>query len=187
MDSINQNQPDHARADLSGSDAAGKIKELAEKAETCFFCTEVATRGSSGARPMAVQQVDEQGHLWFLSADDSHKNEELERDEVVHLYFKASAHSGFLALTGIAAISRDRGKIEELWKPVMKTWFTDGIDDARITVIEVRPTEGYYWDTKHGGAIAGLKMFIGAAIGKTMDDSVEGRLIFPGSTAQSGG
>jgi hypothetical protein len=40
----------------------------------------------------------------------------------------------------------------------------------------VEPTEGYYWDTKHGNIAAGVKMFIGAAVGKTLDDSVEGRL-----------
>ena len=58
------------------------------------------------------------------------------------------------------------------------TWFTEGKDDPRITVIKVTPTDGYYWDTKHGAAIAGAKMLVGAAIGKTLDDSVEGRLVF---------
>ena len=46
---------------------------------------------------------------------------------------------------------------------------------ARITVI-VRTTGGYYWDDKHGSVIAGAKMFVGAAIGKTLDDSIEGRV-----------
>jgi len=44
----------------------------------------------------------------------------------------------------------------------------------RITVIRVQPSGGYYWDNKHGAAIAGAKMLIGAAIGKTLDDSIEG-------------
>jgi len=50
------------------------------------------------------------------------------------------------------------------------------VDDPRITVIKIAPYEGYYWDTKHGSAIAGVKMLIGAAVGKTLDDSIEGRL-----------
>ena len=45
-----------------------------------------------------------------------------------------------------------------------------------ITVIRVTPTDGYYWDTKHGGFVAGIKMLVGAAVGKTMDDSIEGKL-----------
>ena len=55
-------------------------------------------------------------------------------------------------------------------------WFTEGVDDPRITVIEIEPFDGYYWDTKHGNAVVGIKMLIGAALGKTLDDSIEGTL-----------
>ena len=71
---------------------------------------------------------------------------------------------------------RSHAKIKELWEPVIKTWFTKGVDDPRITVIKVTPKEGYYWDNKHGNAVAGAKMIIGAMIGKTLDDSIEGKL-----------
>jgi general stress protein 26 len=66
--------------------------------------------------------------------------------------------------------------IKELWEPILKTWFTDGVDDPRITVIHVKTNEGYYWDNKHGNAVALMKMAAGAVLGKTMDDSIEGRL-----------
>jgi general stress protein 26 len=176
MDSINQNQPETNHADLAGSQAVEQIRAIVKKAQSCFFCTAVATPGSSGARPMSVQQVDDAGNLWFLSADDSHKNAELERDPTVTLYFQGSPHSDFLVLHGRATVSRDKAKIRELWEFVVKTWFTEGVDDPRITVIKVTPTDGYYWDTKHGNAVAGVKMLLGAAIGKTLDDSIEGAL-----------
>ena len=175
MDSINRNQPEQNHQDLRAREAVAKIKELVEKAETCFFCTS-ASSGSGGARPMSVQQVDDAGSLWFLSADDSHKNREIARDPAVKLYFQGSAHSDFLMLHGRADISRDKAKIKELWEPIIKTWFTGGVDDPRITVIRVTPSEGYYWDTKHGNAVAGIKMLLGAMIGKTLDDSIEGKL-----------
>ncbi len=94
----------------------------------------------------------------------------------VRLYFQGGAHSDFMLLDGTATVSRDPARIRQLWKPVMKTWFTEGENDPRITVIRVAPTTGYYWDTRHGMAVAGLKMLIGAAIGKTLDDSIEGTL-----------
>jgi len=178
MDSINQNQMELNRADLEGAGAIKQAKELVGKAQTCFFCTASSVAGSSGARPMSVQEFDDAGQLWFLSADDSHKNREVERDAKVTLYFQGSAHSDFLTLHGKASISRDKERIKELWEPLAKTWFTEGVDDPRITVIQVSPSEGYYWTTKHGKAIAGAKMLIGAAIGKTLDDSMEGRLTF---------
>lgn len=176
MDSINRNQAEHNHEDLIGPAAVKKVKEVVGRAQSCFFCTERSSGESTGARPMSVQQVDDQGSLWFLSADDSHKNEELSANPTVTLYFQGSPHSDFLYLKGRATVSRDKEKIKELWKFVIKTWFTEGVDDPRITVIQVAPQEGYYWDTKHGNAIAGVKMLIGAAVGKTLDDSIEGRL-----------
>ncbi|HVK03750.1 MAG TPA: pyridoxamine 5'-phosphate oxidase family protein [Armatimonadaceae bacterium] len=183
MDSINANQPEDNRDDLSGEAAVRRIQDTVRRAPTCFFCTAGHPgEGSDGARPMNVRTVDDRGDLWFLSASDSHKNREIARDPNVTLFFQGSDHSDFLHLRGRAEISTDRAKIKELWEPIIKTWFTEGVDDPRITVIRVAPTEGYYWDNKHGNVIAGIKMLFGAAIGKTLDDSIEGRVeVTPGA------
>ena len=178
MDSINKNQPEDNQKDLRGRGAVERIREVVDKTETCFFCTAVASGESGGTRPMNVRKVDSDGHLWFLSASDSHKNLELGRDPSVRLFFQGSEHSGFLQLTGSASISREARRIKDLWSPVLRTWFTEGIEDPRITVIRFTPAGGYYWDNKHGNAVAGIKMLIGAAIGKTLDDSIEGELAF---------
>lgn len=175
MDSINKQQPEHNHEDLAGAKAIAKMAALIKDAKTCFFCTNVSA-GEFDARPMNVLQVDEQGNLWFLSASDSHKNQELQGDSAVRLFFQGSPHSEFLHLEGTATVSRDKAKIKELWNFVLKTWFTQGQDDPRITVIKVAPSHGYYWDNKHGNAVAGIKMLIGATIGKTLDDSIEGKL-----------
>lgn len=176
MDSINRQQPEQTHADLSGHEAIHKMKALAKQAATCFFCTRPMPGRPLPTRPMSVQHIDEQGSLWFLSANDSRKNQELAADSQVQLLFQGSAHSDFMTLYGVASITTDRDKIRELWEPILKTWFTKGVDDPRITVIEVRPQDGYYWDTKHNRAIALAKMTIGALTGKTLDDSVEGKL-----------
>ena len=172
MNSINRNQEEENHEDLQGLEAIKKIGEMVKKAPTCFFCTAAET----GARPMNVRKVDDEGVLWFLSANDSYKNQEVQKDPHVKLFFQGSAHSDFLQLNGSASISTDKAKIKELWEPIIKTWFTGGVDDPRITVIRVAPSEGYYWDTKHGNVVAGAKMMIGAVLGKTMDDSIEGKL-----------
>lgn len=177
MDSINRNQPEENRCDLQGSAAKDKLKELVKDADTCFFCTSAAPQGpSGGTRPMSVRDVDDAGNLWFLSASDSHKNAELASDPKVRLYFQRSAHAGFMVVEGRASVSRDPARIKQLWNFVLKTWFTEGEDDPRITVIKVEPTSAYYWDNKHGSAVAGAKMLVGAVVGKTLDDSIEGRL-----------
>jgi len=125
---------------------------------------------------MNVRQVDDDGALWFLSASDSHKNRQIAADPGVDLYLQGSPHSDFLHLTGRAEVTTDKAKIKELWTPIVRTWFTGGVDDPRVTAIRVTPTGGYYWDNKHGDAIAGIKMLLGAALRKTLDDSIEGRI-----------
>ena len=176
MDSINQQQEEENHKDLQGSEAGKKIKELAGKNNTCFLCTGIKTSHPLTVRPMAVQKMDDRGNFYFLSANDSHKNEDIKADPNVQLLFQGSAHSDFLSIYGTATISTDKALIKELWEPILKTWFTGGIDDPRITAITVKTQEGYYWDNKHGDAVALVKMAAGAILGKTMDDSIEGQL-----------
>jgi general stress protein 26 len=177
MDSINKQQSEENFKNLSHAEAQEKIKDLIEKAKnTCFFCTRIRTGEAFSTRPMSVQKIDGDGTLWFLSPIDSDKNEHLLHDPAVQLLFKGSEHSDFLSLYGNALVSRDEQKIEELWEPLLKTWFTEGRDDPRITVIHFTPEHGYYWDTKHAQIVAFAKQMIGAATGKTLDDSIEGNL-----------
>jgi general stress protein 26 len=176
MDSINKNQPEENRKDLAGKEAIDRLKEMVKDAETCFFCTADVSGETGGTRPMSVQEVDDQGHLWFLSASDSHKNASIAADPAVRLFFQGSKHAEFLSMNGTATITRDKAVIKKLWSFVLKTWFTEGEDDPRITAIKVTPTDAYYWDNKHGSAVAGAKMLIGAVVGKTLDDSIEGKL-----------
>lgn len=176
MDSINEQQPEKNHQDLGGTKAGAKMKELAEKAEACFFCTKITSGQPLGVRPMSAQKVEEDGTFWFLSSVDSNKNADIAVDAHVQLLFQGSAHSDFLSIYGHASISKDKAKIKELWQPILKAWFTEGEDDQRITVIKVDAKEGYYWDNKHGNAVAFVKTVAGAVMGKTLDDSIEGKL-----------
>ncbi|WP_339874394.1 pyridoxamine 5'-phosphate oxidase family protein [uncultured Algoriphagus sp.] len=176
MNSINENQEENNREDLAGQKAVEKIRDLIDKSGSCFFVTSTTLNNSHKSRPMSVQKTDDEGNIWFLSAKDSMKNMELAADTDVTLYFQGSSYSDFLELNGHAYVTDDRAKIEELWDPTVKAWFTEGKDDPRISVIQFVPDSGYYWDNKHGNAIAGIKVLISAMSGKTMDDSIEGTL-----------
>lgn len=176
MDSINKNQPEENFRNLIGEEGLIKIKELANNAQSCFFCTNITTGSAFSTRPMSAEEIDDQANFWFLSASDSNKNKEIQQDSSVQLLFQGSAHSDFLTLYGTASISTDKNKIDALWDPMMKTWFTEGKEDPRITVIKFNPTQGYYWDTKHSMAVSMIKRAIGAIKGETLDDSIEGNI-----------
>lgn len=176
MDSINQQQQEENFRNLYGDEALQKIRELAGKAKGCFFCTDIRTGQPFATRPMAPEKIDDDGNLWFLSSSDSHKNQELDQDNHAQLLFQGSSYSDFLSLYGSVIVSRDQTKIDELWDPQMKTWFTEGKTDPRISVLQFVPISGYYWDTKHHMAVAFVKRLIGAATGQTLDDSIEGNI-----------
>lgn len=177
MNSINQEQPEDNFKNLNGPEAIAKLKDLAEAAKTCFFCSNIKTGIPISARPMTTQEIDDEGNLWFLIANDSETFVDINSgDPFVQLFYQGSKYSDYLNIYGIATTSRDEEKIKKYWNGIMKTWFTEGQDDPRIAVVKVEPTEAYYWDNKHGNAIAFIKQLAGAAIGKTLDDSIEGKL-----------
>ncbi|MDX2132968.1 MAG: pyridoxamine 5'-phosphate oxidase family protein [Planctomycetota bacterium] len=184
MNSIDANQPEKNYQDVRGEDAVKKIREVVKHANSGFFCTQPAGSGPEAARPMYVQQVDDDGNLWFFSATDSHKNQEIAANPFVRLYFQGS-NSEFLLVDGRAAVLHDRAKIDELWGPMVRVWFTQGKDDPRLSLIRVSPTGGYYWDTKHGMAVAGVKMVIGMMTGNTLDDGIQGRVAVQAPTPPS--
>jgi len=159
----------------SAREAIDKFKELIDHESTCLFTTKL-TQVPLNTRPMAVQKVCDQGNFWFLSSTDSEKNEEIQQDSRVQLFFLNTAKYEFLSVYGEASITRDRAKIDELWTDIAKAWFEQGKDDPRVTVIKVAPIEGYYWDTKDGKLISLLKIAASAVTGKTLQEGVEGTI-----------
>mgnify|MGYP006343544411 FL=1 len=160
---------------LYSNEAIDKLKSLIDGNKIAIFCTEL-TKLPIQSRPMAVQEVDDEGNLWFISSENSNKNCEIKKDDDVQLFFSNSANSQFLSFYGHATIYTDPEKIEEIWNPVAKAWFEDGKEDQDISVIKVSPKDVYYWDTKDGKIISIFKIAGAALLGTKPDISVEGKL-----------
>lgn len=160
---------------LEGEEAIKKLKELAEDARICMFTT-FTTQRPMPSRPMALQKVEDDGTLQFLSATTSEKNHQIQQDDEVQLLFANTGSSEYLNIYGRAKISQDREKIKELWNVYIKAWFQDGPEDPKVSLISVTPESSQYWDTKHNKLVSILKIAASVVTGKTMDDGVEGEL-----------
>ena len=160
-------------SNLNEGAATERVKEMAEAIDFCMFCT--MDGNELQARPMSTQKVDDDGNIWFLSDKDSNKNKEIQLNPAVHLMY-GKGHEMFLSLKGEAEILFDKEIIKDLWNPHIKVWFTEGVDDPRISIIKVKYTSGHYWDSKNGRMIQLAKMAASLLSGKTMDDSIEGEL-----------
>lgn len=103
--------------------------------------------GKFRSRPMSTQEMDENGDLWFFTSDETHKVDEIEADNRVLVAYSQPDENTYVSVFGRAAISRDRAKIEELWNPVHKAWFPEGIDDPHLCLLKVTIEEAEYWDS----------------------------------------
>lgn len=173
MSSTTVNPP---QTDLHDAKAIEKLKELAEKASICMFCTQLDQLPIT-SRPMYLQEVDKSGNLWFISSTESGKNMDIEQDNRVQLFFMNNGKSEYLSVYGKAYIYTDKTTIEEKWSIFANAWF-DGKDDPTVSILRVSPENSYYWDTK-AGKLVSLISFVGAIIsGGNSDnrDGVEGNL-----------
>jgi general stress protein 26 len=160
---------------LVAEEAIEKISHLVEKADICLFATNL-TQIPLAAVPMSTQDVDEEGTLWFLSSRTSNHNRNIEKDTRVQLFYSNKKTYEFVSIFGEATIIKDKEKAREIWTPIAKTWFHEGVDDPELTIIKVKPLDGHYWDTKSNKVVSLLKMAAGAITGKTLDDGREGTL-----------
>lgn len=162
---------------FSQKDAIKKLKDLSESARICMFCTDLDALPNS-SRPMSLKETDEEGNLWFISSDQSHKNFEIKNDNRVQLYFMNNGSSEYLSIYGKAFIYKDQATIEEKWSAMANAWFEDGKEDSKVSIIRVTPTETYYWETKAGKFISLLNFATAAITGSTTDndDGREGNL-----------
>lgn len=160
---------------LINAEAIKKIKLLAGDIKIALFCTQLAQIPIQ-SRPMAVQDIDDEGNLWFISSMDSDKNHEIQQDNQVQLFFSNISSSQYLSVYGHATIFRDQQKIDELWSPIAKAWFEEGKKDPKVSVIKVTPADAYYWDTKNSKIITLLKIASAAVFGTDSDVGVHGNL-----------
>ena len=106
--------------------------------------------GTLRSRPMATQQAEFDGDLWFFTYVDSNKVHEINHHHQVNLSYADTDDQRYISVSGVAELVRDRAKLEELWNPVYKAWFPKGLDDPNIGLIKVRVTNAEYWDSTAG-------------------------------------
>lgn len=161
---------------LENQEGIYKIKELATEIDICLFCTNINVDQGDSTRPMSTQGVDEDGTLWFFSDKNSIKNKEIANDKNVRLYYSHPSKSSYMVLNGEAEIVVDKVKVEELWSPLVKTWFKEGKDDPNITLLKVTPTNAYYWDVEGNQMINFFKMIASVVTGTTLVDAKQGNI-----------
>jgi general stress protein 26 len=124
-----------------------KLREMIKDIDLCMLTT-VDEGGELHSRPMSLNgDVDDSGNLWFFTSSNSHKASEIERTPNVNVSFIDTDQQHYISISGTAELVRDKQKIKELWKPILKAWFPDGPDQPDVALLKVKVSKAEYWDT----------------------------------------
>lgn len=144
----------------ASADAAEKVKELIGD-ERLAMLTTVDSDGKLVSRPMAVQRLDDDGTLWFLTDDRSPKARQLIRDSRTNLAFQS--RGTWISVSGSGEIVEDRATIEGLWNKGAEAWFPDGPSTPEVAALRIDPDTAEYWDAP-GGRVSSVLAYAKAKL-----------------------
>jgi general stress protein 26 len=130
-------------------DAVSKFKKLVDDVNTCMFTT-IDDNVQLFSRPMATVKVDDEGNAWFFTNEFSEKVTAISRDNTVYLIYAHPKHNIYVTVKGSCMVVLDRSKMAELWKPSMKDWMPEGLDDPKLCLLKVITENAHYWNSTSG-------------------------------------
>lgn len=141
----------------SNQEKTEKLFKLIGGIEYAMLVTECED-GSLRSRPMSAKTTDADQCIWFLTSKDSAKILEIKNERQVNVSFARPSEKTFVSVSGVATVTDDRAKIDEVWTSDAALWFPDGKDDPDLTLIKVEPTDAEYWSSDEGMFVSLYKM-----------------------------
>ncbi|MEU8243766.1 pyridoxamine 5'-phosphate oxidase family protein [Actinoplanes missouriensis] len=146
-----------------------KVRKMVADARICMVTT-MTEDGRHVSRPMALQEVEFDGDLWFFTYSDSDLVEQIGRHPQVNVAFSDPKQQNWISIAGAASQVANRAKAEELWSAPLKAWFPDGLDTPNLTLVKVSADTAEYWEAAHSSKVITLLGYAKAAVtGKTPD------------------
>ena len=126
-----------------------QLNELIRNFKFAMLAT-VHSDGLVHSCPMATQQADLDGHLWFFTATDTEKVDALRENDNVCVAYADPDGQRYVSVSGRAQLLNNPAKKGELWNPLYEEWFRLGLGDPRLVLIRVLITGVEYWDSSEG-------------------------------------
>jgi general stress protein 26 len=120
-----------------------KVHDLIRKTRLAML-TSIDPDGRLVSKPMATQEVEFDGDVWFIAERDSHKVRNIERSPQVNVAY--ASNDSWVSLSGTAAVVDDHAKLEELWNTFTDAWLEGGPENPNNILIKVTATSAEYWD-----------------------------------------
>jgi general stress protein 26 len=147
-----------------------QLHELIDEIKIGMLTTRTP-EGVLRSRPMAVHHDGEARELWFFTHASDAKTDEIDIDPHVNVSFSCPQINSYVSVSGAAELVRDRAKMQELWNPLYKAWFPDGLDDPQIALLRMTIDGAEFWDAPSGTMVQ-LVGFVKALV--TGDEADQG-------------
>ena len=128
------------------SDQIEKLGELIGDIKMAMLTT-IDEDGSLRSRPMATSKAEFDGDLWFFTRATSTKVNEIDKHVEVNLSYADPGKNSYVSVSGKGETLRDKAKAKELWNPILKAWFPDGLEDPELALLRVKVEKAEYWDS----------------------------------------
>lgn len=102
-------------------------------------------RGRLQSRPLAIQQADFEGVLWFFIARSSDIAAEVERNPRVNACCMDADEGFYLSVSGDARLLRDKAMVRDLWNSTSSAWFPGGLEDPELTLLKIAVDHAEVW------------------------------------------
>lgn len=136
------------------------------KASEIALLTTTNAEGQLVSRPLATQEIEFDGDLWFFTQHPTDKTAEIAANPQVNAAFESN--KGYLSVAGTASLVHDRARIDELWSKTVEAWFPNGKDES-VALIKVSADSAEYWSTDDPKPLILLKVAKAAVTGGQPD------------------
>jgi len=140
-----------------------RVKQLVNDARIGMLTTMTAD-GRHVSRPMALQDVEFDGDLWFFAYEDSDLAQQIAAYPQVNVAFSDSTQQSWVSIAGAAVIVHDDAKAKDLWNPINQAWFPDGLETPGLALIKVHAETAEYWASAHTSRVVTRLAYARAAV-----------------------
>ena len=129
-----------------------RVWGIIESVGVCMLTTQAAC--GLRARPVEPRPDRHAGVIFVVTDVRSAKQEEIEAKPEVNLVFIDTKAKAYLSITARARVTKDIGKIEQVWRLTDAVWWPGGPTDANVCLLRIEPQTGELWDGPASTAVA---------------------------------
>jgi general stress protein 26 len=141
---------------MSDATSISKVTDIINDSHIGMFTT-INEDGALVSRPLAVQEVKDDGDMWFFTSAATSQVAHIQANPAVNVSF--GKRTEWVSVAGTAEIVTDRQLIHDKWNQVVEAWFPDGPDTPEVVLLHVNSDSAEYW-TSPGGTAATVLQWI---------------------------